>query len=409
MSQSAGSGLANMASVTGRKSVSCAGICAAAVVAQTPRTAAAMQDEARIMTASLSFFAGGWISVMPYARARKNMHGIQNMRLRVLSLAALATAVTWFAQDASLVAAAQKEGSFTLYTSFAEKDLPPLTAAFEKKYGVKVKVWRANSEKVVQRTLAEAAARRYEVDAVHSSALEMEALHREKILQAAAPPRATDLIEGALRPHREWIATYLSIWVQAYNTRLIAKADLPRTFQDLLDPKWKGRLGIEANIPEWYATVALQMGVEKGVAFFRELVSRNGISVRSGHSLLNNMVAAGEVPLALTMYQFLAEAAKRKGAEVDWFVMEPAVARMSGVGIARRAPHPNAALLFYDWMLSAEAQKVLVSLDYVPTNAQVPSPFSERRFTLVDPAVALDQGDKWRRSFEEVILKRGSR
>jgi len=343
------------------------------------------------------------------------------MRCRVLSLAMLASALSAFAQDASLlrydgpdrarkvIAAAQKEGSFTLYTRFAEKDLPTLTVQFEKRYGVKVRVWRANSEKVVQRTLAEAAARRYEVDAVHSSALEMEALHREKILQAVAPPRSTDLIEGALRPHREWIATYLSIWVQAYNTRLIANADLPRTFQDLLDPKWKGRLGIEANIPEWYATVALQMGEEKGVAFFRELVSRNGISVRSGHSLLNNMVAAGEVPLALTMYQFLAEAAKRKGAEVDWFVMEPAVARMSGVGIARRAPHPNAALLFYDWMLSAEAQKVLLSLDYVPTNAQVPSPFAGRRFTLVDPAVALDQGDKWRRSFEEVILKQGGR
>ena len=337
----------------------------------------------------------------------------------ILSFAALATVLPGFAQDASLAqfdgpdrtlklaAAAQKEGSFALYTSFAEKDLPPLIILFEKKYGVKVRVWRANSEKVVQRTLAEAAARRYEVDAVHSSALEMEALHREGILQPVAPPRPAELIEGALRPHREWIATYLSIWVQAYNTRLIAKADLPRTFQDLLDPKWKGRLGIEANIPEWYATVSLQMGEEKGVAFFRELVSRNGISVRSGHSLLNNMVAAGEVPLALTMYQFLAEAAKRKGAEVDWFVLEPTVARMSGVGIARRAPHPNAALLFHDFMLSAEAQKVLLSLDYVPTNAQVPSPLTGHRFTLVDPAVALDQGDKWRRSFEEVILKRG--
>ena len=121
------------------------------------------------------------------------------------------------------------------------------------------------------------------------------------------------------------------------------------------------------------------------------------------------MVVAGEVPLALTVYHYMPEAARRKGAAIDWFVLEPAVARMSGIGIARRAPHPNAALLFYDWMLSAEAQKVLLSLDYVPTNAQVPSPFAGRRFTLVDPAVALDQGDKWRRSFEEVILKQGGR
>src|SRR2546422_8414564 len=128
------------------------------------------------------------------------MYWIQNMRRWVLSFAALASALSAFAQDASLlrydgpdrgrklIAAAQKEGSFALYTSFAEKDLPPLTAVFEKRYGVKVRVWRANSEKVVQRTLAEAAARRYEVDAVHSSALEMEELHREKILQTGAPP-----------------------------------------------------------------------------------------------------------------------------------------------------------------------------------------------------------------------------
>ncbi len=236
----------------------------------------------------------------------------------------------------------------------------------------------------------------------------METLHREKILQAVTSPHSAELIAGALRPHGEWVATYLSVWVQTYNTNLIRKEDLPRTFQDLLDPKWKGKLGIEANVPEWYSTVVLNMGEEKGIKFFRDLVGRNGVSVRSGHSLLNNMVAAGEVPLALTVYNFMAEAARRKGAALDWFVLEPAVARMSGIGIARRAPHPNAALLFYDFMLSAEAQELLVSMEYAPTHAKVPSPLGNLRFTLVDPAVALDESDKWARSFDEVILKRGS-
>jgi iron(III) transport system substrate-binding protein len=349
------------------------------------------------------------------------MTGKQYMRRLLLSLAALATALSALAQDASLAqyggpdrerklaAAAQKESSLLLYTSFAEKDLPPLTAAFEKRYGVKIKIWRAHSETVLQRTLTEAAAGRHEVDAIHSAALEMETLHREKILQAVALPRSTELIAGALRPHGEWVATYLSVWVQAYNTRLIKKEDLPGTFQDLLDPKWKGKLGIEANVPEWYSTVVLSMGEEKGVRFFRDLVTGNGVSVRAGHSLLNNMVVAGEVPLALTDYNFLAEAARSKGAAIDWFVLEPAVARMSGVGVARRAPHPNAALLFHDFMLSLEAQQLLVSLKYAPTNAKLPSPLAGRRFTLVDPALALDQGDKWAKSFEEVILKRGGR
>src|SRR2546430_4714824 len=347
------------------------------------------------------------------------MHGIENMRRWVLCLAALATALAAFAQDTSLlryggpdrarrlIATAQKEGSFALYTSFAEKDLAPLTVLFEKKYDVKVKVWRAGSEKVLQRTLAEAAARRYEVDAIHSSALEMETLHREKILQAVASPYSADLIAGALRPHGEWVATYLSVWVQAYNTHLVKKEDLPKTFQDLLDPKWKGRLGIEANVPEWYSTVVLSMGEEKGIQFFRDLVGRNGVSVRTGHSLLNNMVVAGEVPLALTVYNFMAEAARRQGATIDWFALEPAVARMSRIGIAHPAPHSNAALLFYDFMLSTEAQESLVAMEYVPTNATVRSPLAVRRFTLVDPAVALDESDKWAKSFEEVILRQG--
>src|SRR6266704_2936109 len=304
-----------------------------------------------------------------------------------------------------LIAAAQKEGSLTLYTSFAEKDLPPLTAAFEKKYGVKVKVWRAGSEKVLQRTLAEAAARRYEVDAIHSSALEMETLHREKILQAVMSPHSAELIAGALRPHGEWVATYLSVWVQAYNTHLVKKEDLPKTFQDLLDPKWRGKLGIEANVPEWYSTVVLHMGEEKGVRFFRDLVGRNGISVRTGHSLLNNMVVAGEVPLALTVYNYMPEAAKKKGAPIDWFALEPAVARSNAIGAARRAPHPNAALLFYEYMLG-EGQQYLVQMDYVPSNTKAPSPLKNVKILQTDPVRSLDETDKWTKLFEDVVLKR---
>ncbi len=304
------------------------------------------------------------------------------------------------------LAAARKEGSLTLYTSFAEKDLPPLIAAFEKRYAMKVRVWRSASENVLQRTVTEARAGRYEVDAVHTSAIEMEALYREGILQPVAPPHGAKLLEGALRPHRGWIATYLSFWVQAYNTNLIRKDELPRRFEDLLDARWKGKLGIEARVPDWYSALLTDMGEEQGIRFFRELVAKNGISVRGGHTLLNNLVIAGDVPLALTMYQYIVEGAKRKGAPVDWIVLDPAIGRMSGVGIARQAPHPNAALLFYEFMLSREAQQVLLSRDYVPTLASLPSPLAQRRFKLIDPAAAMDQHDKWQKSFEDVIVKR---
>src|SRR5436190_2132516 len=241
-----------------------------------------------------------------------------------------------------------------------------------------------------------------------ASLLRYEGADRLQKVIPAAPAHGVELLVGAQRPHRGWTATYLSFWVQAYNTNLVRKQDLSRTYQDLLDPKWKGKLGFEARVPEWYATVAMDMGEEKGIRFFRELVAKNGISVRGGHTLLNNLVVAGDVPLALTMYQYITEGAKRKGAPVDWFALEPVVGRMSGVGIARGAPHPNAALLFYEFMLSTEAQQLLLEMDYVPTLAKLPSPLANRRFKLVDPAIALDHREKWDASFHEVIIKRSS-
>jgi iron(III) transport system substrate-binding protein len=305
-----------------------------------------------------------------------------------------------------IIAAAKKEGTLTLYTTFAEKDQPTLIKPFEAKYGVKVSIWRAGTDKVLQRTLAEAAAKKYDVDAIHFGSPEMEALSREKILQAVSSPLHKELQPGSVPSHREWAATLLSVWVQVYNTNLIKKSDLPKSYKDLLDPKWKGKLGIEAKNQDWFASVVDVMGGgEKGLQFFRDLVARNGVSARTGHTLLNNMVIAGEVPLALTVYNYMPEQAKKKGAPIDWFALEPAVARSNAVGVARRAPHPNAALLFYEYMLG-DAQQYLVSMDYVPSNRKVPSPLKNVRILQTDPIRSLDEAEKWTKIFEDVVLKR---
>ncbi len=304
-----------------------------------------------------------------------------------------------------IVAAAKKEGRLTMYTTFAEKDQPTLIQPFEAKYGVKVNIWRAGTDKVLQRTLAEAAARKYDVDLIHFGSPEMEALSREKILQAVNSPVHKDLQPGSVPAHREWAATLLSVWVQVYNTQLIRKEDLPRTYKDLLDPRWKGKLGIEAKNQDWFASVVDVMGGgEKGLQFFRDLMARNGISARMGHTLLNNMVIAGEVPLALTVYNYMPEQAKKKGAPIDWFALEPAVARSNAIGVARRAPHPNAALLFYEYMLG-EGQQYLVKMDYVPSNTRAPSPLKNVKILQTDPIRSLDETDKWTKLFEDVVLK----
>ena len=302
--------------------------------------------------------------------------------------------------------AAKKEGTLTLYTTIAEKDLPALIKPFEAKYGVKVVVWRAGTDKVLQRTLAEAAAGRHEVDAVHFGSPEMEALSREKILQAVNSPVYKDLQAGSVPAHRQWAATLLSVWVQAYNTNLVKKEDLPKTYQDLLDPKWKGKLGIEAKNQDWFATVVgLNGGGDKGLKYFQDLVAKNGISPRTGHTLLTNMVVSGEVPMALTVYNYMPEQAKKKGAPIDWFVLEPAIARSNAVGVAARAKHPAAALLFHEYMLT-EAQSLMTTIDYVPTNTKVESPLKGIKLMITDPASSLDDAEKWGRLFDETVIKK---
>lgn len=303
-----------------------------------------------------------------------------------------------------LISEAKKEGSVTIYTSITPANFDVLKADFEKKYGVKLNVWRAGDDKVVQRVLAEGKANRNSVDLVHINAVQMEELHREKFLQEVKSPYINDLIPTAVAPHREWVATFMNLVVLAYNTDKVKKEELPKTYQDLLDPKWKGRLGVEANDEEWFYAVIKEMGTEKGIKFFRDLVANNGLSVRTGHSLLNSMVITGDVPLGLTVFGHMPMLAKQKGAHIDSFMLEPTVALSFAVGLARKAPHPNAAILFYEYMIT-DGQKLLSQMHYVPTNKDTDSPFKRLPYKVMDKAVFLNDYQKWADLFQDIVLK----
>ena len=301
-----------------------------------------------------------------------------------------------------LIEGAKKEGEVSVYNSAPVDDMRVFTAAFEKKYGVKVKVWRASSENIVQRAVTEARAGRFDVDVAETNSPEMEALHREKLLQEVKSPYLQDLIPQAAPPHREWIGTRLNMFTAAYNTRLVKKEDLPRTYEDLLHPRWKGKLGIEASDLDWFAGVIADLGEAKGLKLFRDIVAANGMSVRTGHTLLTNLVVSGEIPLALTIYNYKAEQLKNDGAPIEWFVLQPGLARPQGVGVMRRAPHPHAAVLFHDFMLS-DAQELFIKRDFIPTSKKHGTPLNKFPFRFVDPKVALDEHDKWSKLYREII------
>ena len=305
-----------------------------------------------------------------------------------------------------LAAGAKKEGSLNLYTSLTVEDMAALNGAFEARHGVKVRMWRAASDKVAQRVTAEARAGRFDVDIVETNAPPLESLHREGVLQRVRSPQHAALIAAALPPHGEWVGSRLNVFVQAYNTSLVSREELPKTYAELLHPRWKGRLGIEAGDEDWFAMVVTSLGEAEGLRLFRELVASNGVSVRRGHTLLTNLVASGEVPLALTVYNFTAEQLKRKGAPLDWYVTAPAVARANGLALAKRAAHPHAALLYYDFMIGEEGQRILAERGFVPARRALQGALGAERLLLVDPALMLDQAEKWSKLYESIFLRR---
>jgi iron(III) transport system substrate-binding protein len=185
----------------------------------------------------------------------------------------------------------------------------------------------------------------------------------------------------------------------------VTKAELPASYAELLDPRWKGRLGIEASDEDWFAEVVEALGEAKGLSLFRDLAAKNGLSVRRGHSLLAQMVVSGEVPFALTVYNFTAEQLKGQGAPLEWFTLAPAVAHGNGFAVLRRAPHPNAALLYYDFMIGEDGQRILAERRSVPTSRKIRTSIDREALKIIDPVRLVDQGERWATLYEDIILK----
>jgi iron(III) transport system substrate-binding protein len=304
-----------------------------------------------------------------------------------------------------LIDGGKREGALTMYSNAPTDDNVALVGAFERKYGIKVNLYRASSEEIRQRALAEAAAKRFDVDFILNNGPAMEAMADEKLLAEVKSPYLADVMARSIPPHREWVGFCLNVLVQAYNTDLVRKAELPKSYSDLRDPRWKGRIAIEADDSDWFAGLMGELGEEAGVKLFREIAASNGFSARKGHTLLTNLVAAGEAPLALTVFNYTAEQLKKRGAPIDWFAIAPLISMPNSIAVARMAPHPSAAVLMFDFMLS-DAQKILADRDYVATSRKVGSPLDRDRLTVMDSATVLAQGDKWERLYRQIISTR---
>jgi iron(III) transport system substrate-binding protein len=306
--------------------------------------------------------------------------------------------------DRRLIEGARKEGVVSFYSTTVSEDTTPVIDAFKRKYAIDVQVWRGSTETLVQRALTEARAGRCPADGYYAGSPAQEPLHRENMLFAVKSPAIADLMPQALRPHGEYVGVTVNVFAGAYNTNLVKAEEAPKSYEDLKHPRWKGRLAVEADDSPWFAALVSTMGEERGLGLFRDIVRTNGLALRKGHTLLANMVAAGEVPLALTVFSYKSDQLQQAGAPIRTFHLPPVIALATGVSVSRCTTRPHAALLFYDFMLG-EAQEIMAKRDLIPTNPKVRPLPPGVELTYMDPAQMMDQGAKWTELWEKTIAK----
>jgi iron(III) transport system substrate-binding protein len=299
---------------------------------------------------------------------------------------------------------AKKERQVVVYTSLNTKDSYPIAQAFEKKYGVKLEIWRSSSEKVLQRAITEFRAGRFAVDSFELNGPELEAMYREGLLEEFWSPEFQNLPPAAFPRHRHYVADRFNFFTIAYNTNLVKPNEVPNSYEDLAQPRWTGKIGIEASDTDWFGSIVKYMGEEKGLALFRRIAAQRP-QIRTGHTLMAELVASGEIPLAATIYNHNAERLLVNGAPIKWKALTPTFGRPNGVALARRAEHPHAALLFADFMLSLEGQKLLQKRNRVPASNKVDSNLNDFPYEMIDPAIVLDESQKWEKIWSELFLK----
>jgi len=308
-----------------------------------------------------------------------------------------------------LLAAAKKEGDFVLYAQLNLEDAYRLLGAFQKKYGISGKLYRAQGEDVLQKLLTEAQVGRIGGDAFELDSPFMTILRKEKLLTPFWSPHLDKYAPETKDPNGYWQSTRMTLDVLAYNTKKLPPLEVPHTYEDLLKPEYKGKLGMEAINADWFATLLKYWGEEKGKDYFKKLGGQS-LHMRKGHSLLTDLTVAGEFPITVNAYNHKVEQYKSKGAAIEWVPLEPVVAILSGVAVPEKAKHPAAGILFCDFMLSKEGQEVLRDLKRVPASREVPAdpPRLNRGFKFIPLFTeSADDYGKWQKLYDDLIVLRG--
>jgi ABC-type Fe3+ transport system substrate-binding protein len=280
------------------------------------------------------------------------------------------------AADAALIDAAKKEGEVVWYTTLLINQLGgPLAEAFEKKYGIKVLATRNDPAETALRLLNEGRANNMQAD-VFDGSFAPTVLIREGVLAKYQPDVAKNFPPILLDPNGYWTAHRLTVVTPGWNTNLVPTGTEPKSWDDLLDPKWKGRMawGINPGITGatgFIGLVLAELGEEKGMAYLRKLATQDITGLKISARAVLDQVIAGEYPLALGILNDNAVISRNIGAPVAWSRMNPALATLSMISVTAKARHPNAARLLAEFVVSEEGQTIARDRDYIPVHPNV--------------------------------------
>jgi iron(III) transport system substrate-binding protein len=267
---------------------------------------------------------------------------------------------------------AKREGRLVLYTGMETEEATQFTKEFTKKYPfIKSEIFRSSGEKVQARFLVEHRANVHQADVFQTSIVQVYQLKNLGLLAKYVSEESQLYADGLKDPQGQWTAFYQIPYVIGYNTRLVASKDVPTSYEDLLHPKWKGQISLETEEYQWFYHVLQIMGRGKGLDYMKKFATQN-LQMRKGHTLLAQLVAAGETAIATVVYSNRVERMKNSGAPIDWVRFKgPTITAINAISIPEKAPHPNAARLFMDFILSKEGQSMLRGLRRIPARPDV--------------------------------------
>src|SRR5580692_1388105 len=282
------------------------------------------------------------------------------------------------AADAALIEAAKKEGQVVWYTTLIVNQIVrPLKDAFEKKYpGVTLQYTRADGLATSVKVLAEAQAGRVQAD-IFDGLDNMLPLQEAGVLAPFTVPNTADYPAQLKAKDGYWIAEIMYVFTPGINTDLLPKDQAPKTFADLLDPKLKGKMAWNGSSVigafGFVGNILTTMGDDKGMAYLRALARQQVVNVDASSRAVLDQVIAGEYWVNLMAFNHHTVISARKGAPSDWLKIEPAPVTLDAVGLVKDAPHPNAARLLLEFLLSEDGQKVFQRNDYLPALPSVPA------------------------------------